>query len=54
MSKKVDYSKHCKKCGGTKGAHFEPEIDVALPQICMCGMPDSPCGCTGYEPRGKK
>jgi hypothetical protein len=42
----------CKHCGGPKVAHFEP--DKTWPDgVCLCGMPDGPCGCPGFEPKDK-
>lgn len=48
MTKPVD-DRPCRHCDGPSSAHFEP--DREWPDgVCMCSMPDGPCGCPGYEP----
>ena len=42
----------CKYCGGSENAHFGPDKDWPR-GICMCTMPDSPCGCSGFTLKGK-
>jgi len=42
---------HCRHCGAPAAAHFGPDKDWPK-GVCMCGMPDVPCGCPGFEPEG--
>lgn len=42
----------CVRCGGPEAAHFPPEKNWR-DGICMCGMPDGPCGCYGFKPKEK-
>lgn len=48
----------CARCGGPRHAHVwgasgplqSPDgLDSRGLPLCICGMPDGPCGCTGYQ-----